>query len=107
METGTGDAAGCCSLHVVSLGKKPGLLRTITKGRYFSVEDRDGDRVYEIWTGDAHEFDGFDGLLGQLEIIPTVVLRFRGSQLGDAGAEFSHRYDSMIAQLRVALGPER
>ncbi len=108
LETDTGNEAGCCSLHLVSLGKTPGLLRTIAKGRYFSVEDRDGDRVYEIWAGDADGFDGFDGLpKGSLEIIPTVVFRMRDSQLGDAGAEFYDHYDSLIARLRVALAAER
>ncbi len=107
-ETDPGDDVGCCLLHVVSLGKTPGLLRTIAKGRFFSVEDRDGDGVYEIWAADAHEFDGFDGLpKGSLEIIPTAVMRFRGSQLGEAGAEFYYFYDSMIARLRVALAAER
>ncbi len=108
VETDSGATTACCVLHVISLGKPPGLLRTISKGRYFSVEDRDGDRLYEIWAGDADGFDGFDGLQkARMEIIPTAVLRFRGPQLGDAGAEFYYLYDSMIARLRVALAAER
>ncbi len=108
LETDSGAETDCCALHVVSLVRPPGLLRTITKGRYFTVEDRDGDEIYEIWAGDADGFDGFDGLSkGELDIIPTAVLRFRNSQLGDAGAEFFYFYDSMIARLRIAIAAER
>lgn len=103
----SGRGADCCSLHVVSLGKTPALLRTISKGSNFRVDDRDGDGLLEIWANET-AFDGFDGLPNeQSGTMPPVALRLQGSRLGDASAQFAYRYDSAIASLRVGLQAER
>jgi hypothetical protein len=71
-------------------------------GDFFSASDVDLDGRVEIWTNDAAAVDGFESLtLGELDLAPTVVLRFEHGKLLDVGAEFSSHFDDEIAGLHA------
>ncbi|MFI5070782.1 MAG: hypothetical protein ACHP8A_07820, partial [Terriglobales bacterium] len=76
------DAHSFMAYEIYSLQKPPQLLRTITGGDFFSAADTDMDGRVEIWTGDAGAVENFEGLsVGELDFVPTVVLRFQRNQL--------------------------
>ncbi len=101
------DAHSFMAYEIYSLQKPPQLLRTITGGDFFSAADTDMDGRVEIWTGDAGAVDGFEGLsVGELDFVPTVVLRFERNQLIDVSAEFQSHFDNQIAQIRSRLNSQ-
>jgi hypothetical protein len=100
-------AACCVEYEIYSLQKPPKLLHIITGGDFFSAADTDLDGAVEIWTDDAAAIDGFDNLVvGQLDFVPAVVLRFTRGKLFDVSCEFQSFFDDEIAKLRAALDPE-
>ncbi|HWY19805.1 MAG TPA: hypothetical protein VNX26_01220 [Candidatus Acidoferrum sp.] len=101
------DAECCMAYEIYSLQKPPRLLRTITGGDFFSASDRDLDGRVEIWTADAAAVDGFEHLaLSELDLAPTVVLRFDRSRLVDVSSEFQPYFDQQITKLRAELNPQ-
>ena len=97
----------CMTYQVYALEKPPHLLRTITGGDFFSSSDTDLDGRVEIWTGDAASVSGFDNLsLGEIDFVPTLVLRFAHGRLLDVSSEFQPYFDQQIAQIKASLRAE-
>jgi len=79
----------CMNYQIYSLEDPPRLLRTLTGGQFFNAADSDLDGRIEIWTDDAAAVDGFEGLrVGEIEFVPTYVLRFEQGRLLDVSSEF-------------------
>jgi hypothetical protein len=92
--------------QIYSLAKPPRLLYTITGGDSYSAADVDLDDRVEIWTDDAAGVDGFERLPRKdLDLVPTVVLRFEKSHLIDVSPEFRSHYDEQISSVRAHLDP--
>ena len=92
--------------QIFSLTKPPQLLYTITGGDRYSAADDDLDDHVEIWTDDAAGVDGFERLPRKdLDLVPTVVLRFEKKRLVDVGSEFRSHYDAQISNIRALLDP--
>lgn len=92
--------------QIFSLTKPPRLLYTITGGDTYSAADNDLDDQVEIWTDDAVGVDGFERLpLKDLDLVPTVVLRFEKKHLIDVSSEFQSYFDAQISDLRGHLDP--
>ena len=98
----------CCMIYqIYSLENPPRLLRTITGGQFFNAADTDLDGRIEIWTDDAAAVDGLEGLrVGEIEFVPTYVLRFEHGRLLDVSSEFQDFADQMIAKVRERINPE-
>ena len=96
--------SSCCrEYQVYSLKEPPRLLQKITGGESYRAADSDLDGTVEIWTDDAAEINGFDGLtLGELTP-PTVILRFSRGRLIDVSREFSSYFDRESDKLRAQL----
>jgi hypothetical protein len=92
--------------QIFSLTKPPQLLYTITGGDRYSAADADLDDRVEIWTDDAAGVDGFERLPRKdLDLVPTVVLRFEKKRLVDVSSEFRSHYDAQISNIRALLDP--
>jgi TonB family protein len=100
-----GPKGSCCATYYVfSFGGIPRLLRRIEHGQFYSLEDRDGDKVYEIWGADLEAFQGFDGFLpSETIVVPTAVMRLEAEKLVDAGPQFQTNYDVLISRLQARL----
>ena len=98
-------ASDCCMAYqIYPLEKPPHLLRTITGGDFFSSCDTDLDGRVEIWTDDAAAVKGLENLaLGELDFVPTLVLRFSHGRLLDVSPEFQAYFDSEIAKVKAGL----
>lgn len=98
-------ASDCCMAYQIYPLEKPShLLRTITGGDFFSVSDTDLDGRVEIWTDDAAAVKGLENLaLGELDFVPTLVLRFSHGRLLDVSPEFQAYFDSEIAKAKAGL----
>lgn len=99
---------GCCAEYqVYSMVKPPQLLRTITGGDSFGAADTDLDGRIEIWTHDSPAVDGFENFrLGEIDFLPTLVLRFEHGKLLDVGSEFQAYFDHEISGIRKDLTSE-
>jgi hypothetical protein len=92
--------------QIFSLTKPPRLLHTISGGDSYAASDDDLDNRVEIWTDDAAGVDGFERLPREnLDLVPTVVLRFEKSHLVDVSSEFQSHYDVQISSIRAHLDP--
>ncbi len=92
--------------QIFSLNKPPRLLYTITGGDAYSASDVDLDDRVEIWTGDAAGVDGFERLPRKdLDLVPTVVLRFEKDHLIDVSPDFRSTYDEQISNIRAHIDP--
>lgn len=101
------DAECCRTFLIYSLQKPPKLLRTITGGSFFSTADTDLVGQIEIWTNDAASLQGFDSLnADELDLAPTVILRFVQGRLLDVSSQFQGYFDNEIARLRSELNPD-
>ena len=100
--------ACCATYYVLSFGEAPHLLRKIEGGQFFSLEDRDRDKVYEIWGAGLEAFQDFDGLRpSDTAIVPTVVMRLEAKKLIDVGPQFQLVYDALISRLHARLKTDR
>jgi hypothetical protein len=105
--TAKSNDACCMTYQIYSLNEPPQLLRTITGGGFFEAADTDLDGKVEIWTDDSGAVDGFEGLtLGEIEFVPTYVLRLDHDRLVDASAEFQAFFDDVIKSIRARIKPE-
>ncbi len=97
----------CMTYQIYSLNEPPQLLRTITGGGFFAAADTDLDGDIEIWTDDSGAVDGFEGLtLGEIEFVPTYVLRLDHNRLLDASSEFKAFFDDVIKRVHSKIKPE-
>jgi hypothetical protein len=97
----------CMTYQIYSLNEPPQLLRTITGGGFFEAADTDLDGEVEIWTEDSGALSGFEGLaLGEIEFVPTYVLRLDHDRLLDASSEFQPFFDDVIKSVRSKVDPE-
>jgi hypothetical protein len=93
---GFSGAETCCYTYwIVSLGKKPRVVREI-HNQVPLVFRRRSDGSTEIRTGEG-SFDLF--LLPHSEaVIPQLILRLQGSQLTDISSEYREEYDKQITE---------
>ena len=98
-------ASDCCmDYQVFSLEKPARLLRTIKGGQFVTASDTDLDGTVEIWTDDSGAVDGFERLtLGELDFIPTVILRVKDGHLWDASADFQSYFEAEIDKIRSEI----
>jgi len=98
-------SADCCMTYLIySLQKPSRLLRTITGGDFFSAADSDLDGRVEIWSHDAAAVAGFETfVLGELDALPIIVLRFEGGRLLDVSSEFQSYFDGEIPKIREEI----
>jgi hypothetical protein len=91
----------CCYIYwIVSLEKKPRIVRTI-RNQVPLVFRKRSDGGIEIRTGEG-SFDLF--FLPQADaVIPQLVLRLEGSQLTDISSDYQEEYDRQIAEARSEL----
>ena len=105
--TAKSNDACCMTYQTYSLNERPRLLRTITGGGFFEAADTDLDGDVEIWTDDSGAVDGFEGLaLGQIDSVPTYVLRLDHNRLLDASSEFQGFFDDVIKRVRAGVNPD-
>ncbi len=99
--------ACCMTYQIYSLNEPPRLLRTITGGGFFAAADTDLDGDVEVWTDDSGVVDGFEGLTpGEIEFVPTYVLRLDHDRLLDTSSKFPAFYDDVIQSVRSKVKPE-
>jgi hypothetical protein len=98
---GFSGGAGCCYVYwIVSLAKKPQVVREIRNQIPLVFRKRD-DGGTEIRTGEG-SFDLF--LLSHEDaVIPQLVLRLEGSKLIDISQQCKNEYDEEIAKARSGL----
>jgi hypothetical protein len=99
--------ACCTTYQIYSLNQPPRLLRTITGGGFFDAADTDLDGDVEVWTDDSGAVDGFEGLTpGEIEFVPTYVLRLDHGRLLDASSEFKAFFDGVIKSVQSKIKPQ-
>jgi hypothetical protein len=98
---GSSGGAGCCYVYwIVSLTKKPTVLREIRNQLPLVFRKREEGGT-EIRTGEG-SFDLF--LLSHEDaVIPQLILRLEGSKLTDISAQYQKEYDEEIAKARNGL----
>jgi hypothetical protein len=97
----------CLDYAIYSLHPPPHLLLTISGGGSFSASDIDLDGTVEIFTDDSAVVNGFESIsLGELNFLPTLVLRFVHGLWKDGSAEFQPYFDRQIAKIREGLSSQ-
>ncbi len=105
--TAKANDACCMSYQIYSLNEPPQLLRTITGGGFFEAADTDLDGAVEIWTDDSGAVNGFEGLAsGEIDSVPTYVLRLEHNRLLDASSEFRGFFDDVIKRVLSRINSE-
>src|SRR6266478_1909392 len=105
--TSKSNDACCMSYQIYSLKEPPQLLRSITGGGFFEAADTDLDGAVEIWTDDSAAVNGFEGLTpGEMDSVPTYVLRLDHNRLLDASSEFRGFFDDVIKRVRARVNPD-
>lgn len=95
---------GCCYTYwIVSLRKKPRVLREI-HNQVPLVFRRRHDGQVEVRTGEG-AFDLFL-LPHENAVIPELTFRLQGSKLIDVSAEYRKEYDEQIAKAQNELTPD-
>jgi hypothetical protein len=91
------------SYQIYSLAKPFNRLYMLKVGDSYSAADTDMDGRVEIWIN-ATAIDGFERIpKADLDVAPTVVLRFEKGHLVDVGPEFIPYYDALIAKIRSEI----
>ena len=97
----------CMTYQIYSLNEPPQSIRTITGGGFFEAADTDLDGNVEIWTDDSGAVDGFEGFTsGEIDFVPTYVLRLDHNRLLDASSEFKAFFDDVIKSVHSKTKPE-
>jgi hypothetical protein len=105
--TSKSNDACCMTYQIYSLKEPPQLLRSITGGGFFEAADTDLDGAVEIWTDDSAAVNGFEGLTpGEMDSVPTYVLRLDHNRLLDASSEFRGFFDDVIKRVRARVNPD-
>jgi hypothetical protein len=92
-------------LFIVSLGKKPGLLKTVSNQYGFWFQDDCDDRNIKIWTSDG-AFQGDKEMLSIYHYdlyVPRVVLDLQGEKLVDATPKCKKYFDKAIKNCKSRL----
>lgn len=99
LEGYSGGAHCCWTYSIVSLGRKPGLIRAFENRDDALFEDLKGNGRIEILVQDG-TFDEFDRLAHPFSPFPLLILRLEGDRFKDVGAEFRSTYDKEIRKWR-------
>lgn len=92
---------GCCYTYwIVSLGKKPQVVRELHNQVPLTFRRRD-DGLIEVRTGEG-AFDLFL-LPHENAVIPELTFRLQGSNLIDVSPEYQKEYDEQIAKAQSEL----
>lgn len=98
----SGGAHCCWMYHIVSLGKKPGLIAEFENQDTASFEDLRGDGQTEIVIRDGDYDSGF-GLVHAFAVFPLLIVRMRGGAFQDASAGFRPVFEKEIKQKEAQL----
>jgi hypothetical protein len=98
----SGGAHCCWTYNIISLGRKPGLIRDFENRDTATFEDLRRDGRIEILVRDGG-FDEFDRLMHPESPFPLVILRLEGDKFVDVGAEYLEVYDKEIRELRAGM----
>jgi hypothetical protein len=98
----SGGAHCCWTYHIISLGKKPGLIREFENRSTASFEDLMGDGQIEILIRDGGFDEGF-GLSHPFSPFPLFILRLNGSKFEDVSSKFWRVFEKEIRKQRSKL----
>jgi hypothetical protein len=102
----SGGAHCCWTHHIISLGKKPGLLREFENGATASFKDLRGNGQIEILVRDDR-YDGAFGLDHAFSVFPLLTVELKGSEFNDVGSYFWPVYEKEIQQERSKLNDQQ
>ena len=105
LEAYSGGAHCCWTYYIISLGAKPGPLRSFENQLPVSFDRNNSTGRIEISTWDG-AFDYFDGVCHPCSPVPPVFLRLDGKDLIDVSSQHLDAYDRVIGERRKALTPE-
>jgi len=104
--TYSGGAHCCWTYHIISLGKKPGLIREFENRDTASFEDLRGNGEVEIVIRDG-TFDFGFGLDHATSVFPILVVQLRGSEFVDVSRDFWSTYEDEIQEAQENLSDGR
>jgi len=93
----SGGAHCCWTYHIISLGKKPGLLREFENGATASFRDLRGNGQIEILVRDDR-YDGAFGLDHASSVFPLLIVELKESQFNDVASHFWPIYEKEIQE---------
>lgn len=102
----SGGAHCCWTYHIVSLGKKPGLLREFENQDTASFDDLKGNGEVEIVIRDGGFDFGF-GLDHAFSVFPMLIVQLRGIEFFDVSSEFWPMFEKEINEKRDSLSGDR
>jgi len=98
----SGGAHCCWTYHIISLGKKPGLIREFENRAPASFKDLQGNGQVEILIRDGSFDEGF-GLDHAFSVFPLLIVQLKGTKFQDVGPEFWPVFEAEIQQARDKL----
>lgn len=98
----SGGAHCCWTYHIISLGKKPGLIREFENRAPASFKDLRGDGQVEILIRDGTFDEGFR-LSHPFSPFPLLVVQLKGTRFRDVGPEFWPVFEKEIQEERGKL----
>ncbi len=101
----SGGAHCCWIYHVISLGKKPGLIREFENQDTASFEDLKGNGQIEIVIRDG-TFDSGLGLVHAFSVFPLLIVQLRGSEFHDVSSNFWPVFKKEIQKERAGLNDQ-
>jgi hypothetical protein len=102
LERSWGDSICSFGYTILSLANPPQVLLGLESQCAFEFSDLDGDGRIELQAKDG-VFVSFDDLSHDESPLPSLYLRFEGSELHDVSDQFLSRYDEEIAAARSEL----
>ncbi len=105
ISTFSGGAHCCSTYYVVSLGKKPGLIRKFGNRFDASLEELKLDHKVEILIREEAFDEGF-GLPHPYSPFPLLIVRLNGEKFEEVSAEFWSVYEKEIRETRSKITPE-
>lgn len=104
--TYSGGAHCCWTYHIISLGKKPGLIREFENRDTASFQDLRRNGQVEIVIRDG-TFDFGFGLDHATSVFPLLIVQLRGSEFIDVSSEFWPTYEKETQHERENLTDDR
>lgn len=102
----SGGAHCCWSYDIISLGKRPGLIREFDNRADASFSDLGGDGQIEILIRDGSFDEGFYS--GHpFSVFPQLIIQLKGTHFEDVGPKFWPIFQKEITQKRSELEPQR
>lgn len=102
----SGGAHCCWTYHIVSLGKKPGLIREFENRDTASFKDLLGNGQIEILIRDGGFDFGF-GLDHAFSVFPLLIVQLKGAEFQDVGPKFWPVFEKEILHERGKLSNQR